>query len=170
MLLLCGFLISNMFALRFRIALFRGIELADIFAILESFLLLSSEELFPFLTPNYLLNIISCDLMFLSRLLFRYRLLISHCVTLIAFQDFPLGLGPSGLRWARPSGEKVFYFKIVQAHILTFSFFLFSLKFPFGLVSNLLKNVLEFASLEKCFVFPFGIHYKQILTLIYDNN
>jgi hypothetical protein len=92
-------------------------------------LLLSSEELFPFLTPNYLLNIISCDLMFLSRLLFRYRLLISHCVNLIAFQDSPLGLGPFGLRWARPSGEKVFYFKIVQAHILKFSFFLFSLKF-----------------------------------------
>ena len=67
---------------------------------------------------------------------------------------------------ARPSGEKVFYFKIVQAHILTFSFFLFSLKFPFGLVSNLLKNVLEFVSLKKCFVYPFGIHYKQILTLI----
>ena len=133
---------------------------------MESFLLLSSEELFPFLTPNYLLNIISCDLMLLSITLFRYRLLISHCVTLIAFKDSPLGLGPLGLRWARPFGEKVFYFKIVQAHILKFSFFLFSLKFPFGLVSNLLKNVLEFVSLKKCFVYPFGIHYKQILTLI----
>ena len=129
-------------------------------------MLLSSEELFPFLTPNYLLYIISCDLMFLLRLLFHYRLLVSHSVTLIAFQDSPLGLSPSGLRWARPSGEKVFYFKIVQAHILKFSFFLFSLKFPFGLVSNLLKNVLEFVSLKKCFVYPFGIHYKQILTLI----
>jgi len=93
--------------------------------------------------------------MFLSRLLFHYRLLISHSVTLIAFQNSPSGLGPSGLRWARPSGEKVFYFKIVQAHILKFSFFLFSLKFPFGLVSNLLKNVLEFVSLKKCFVYPF---------------
>ena len=100
---------------------------------METFLILGSEELFPFLTPNYLPNIISCDLMFLSRLLFRYRLLISHCVTLIAFQDFPLGLGPSGLRLARPSEEKVFFFKIVQAHILKSSFFLFSLKFPFWL-------------------------------------
>ena len=94
---------------------------------------------------------------FQSRLLFRSRLLISHWVTLIAFKDSPFRLGPSGLRWARPSGEKVFYFKIVQAHILTFSFFLFSLKFPFGLVSNLLKNVLEFVSLKKCFVYPFEI-------------
>jgi hypothetical protein len=33
------------------------------------------------------------------------------------FSGFSLGLGPFGLRWARPSGEKVFYFKIVQAHI-----------------------------------------------------
>ena len=65
LLLLCGFLISNMFAFRFRIALFQGIEQADIFAIIGVFLLLSSEELFPFLTPNYLLDIISCDLMFL---------------------------------------------------------------------------------------------------------
>jgi len=45
---LCGFLISNMFAFRFRIAFFRRIELADIFAIVGIFLVTRLRGAFPF--------------------------------------------------------------------------------------------------------------------------
>ncbi len=48
LLLLCGFLISNMFAFRFRVTLFRGIELADIFAIVGVFLVTRLRGAFPF--------------------------------------------------------------------------------------------------------------------------
>ena len=48
LLLMCGFLNIEYVFFPFEIALFRRIELANIFAIFGIILLLSSEELFPF--------------------------------------------------------------------------------------------------------------------------